>query len=86
MSCIITYSFESQSSQVQLDYFKSHLLAQHSKNEGESATDIEWYSISNITTYKWHILKYTQLVLAYETQKWLQLQTARIHKFCTKFV
>ena len=27
------------------DYFKSHLLAQHSTNEGESATDIEWYSI-----------------------------------------
>ena len=28
-----------------IDYFKSHLLAQHSMNEGESATDIEWYSI-----------------------------------------
>ena len=28
-----------------IDYFKSHLLAQHSRNEGESATDIEWYSI-----------------------------------------
>ena len=28
-----------------IDYFKSHLLAQHSKNEGESATDLEWYSI-----------------------------------------
>ena len=27
-----------------IDYFKSHLLAQHSTNEGESATDIEWYS------------------------------------------
>ena len=28
-----------------IDYFKSHLLAQHSMNEGESATDTEWYSI-----------------------------------------
>ena len=28
-----------------IDYFKSHLLAQHSMNEGESATDLEWYSI-----------------------------------------
>ena len=28
-----------------IDYFKSHLLAQHSTNEGESATDTEWYSI-----------------------------------------
>ena len=28
-----------------IDYFKSHLLAQHSMNEGESATDIEWYLI-----------------------------------------
>ena len=57
-------------------------------NEGESATDLEWYSIWNITTYKWHILKYAQLVLAYETQKWLKLQTARIHKFfyCVRLV
>ena len=35
-----------------IDYFKSHLLAQHSTNEGESATNIEWYPIWNITTYK----------------------------------
>ena len=28
-----------------IDYFKSHLLAQHSMNEGESATNLEWYSI-----------------------------------------
>ena len=35
------YSFENQSCQVQLiTYFKSHLLAQHSMNEGESATDL----------------------------------------------
>ena len=26
-------------------YFKSHLLAKHSMNEGESSTDLEWYSI-----------------------------------------
>ena len=32
--------FENQSSQVQIDYLKSHLLAQHSMNEGESATDL----------------------------------------------
>ena len=29
-------------------------------NEGESATDLEWYSIQNITTHKWYTLKYTQ--------------------------
>ena len=28
-----------------IDYFKSHPLAQHSTNEDESATDLEWYSI-----------------------------------------
>ena len=29
----------------EIDYLKSHLLAQHSMNEGESATDLELYSV-----------------------------------------
>ena len=41
MSCITTYSLKKSIQSSAIDYFKSHLLAQHSTNEGESATDIE---------------------------------------------
>ena len=58
MSCIIIYSFEKSIQSSAIDYFKSHLLAHHSVNEGESAIDLKWYSIQKITTYKWYILKY----------------------------
>ena len=44
MSCISMYSFESQSSPVQLITLKATYLP-NTMNEGESATDIEWYSI-----------------------------------------
>ena len=39
-------------------------------DEGESATDLKWYS----DTHK----KYAQFVLAYENQEWSKLQTTRI--------
>ena len=46
------YSFWKSIQSSAIDYFKSYLLAQHSMNEGESTTDIKWYSIykpKNIT-------------------------------------
>ena len=45
MSCIVTYSSESQSSPVQLITLKATYLPNILLNEGESATDLEWYSI-----------------------------------------
>ena len=56
MSYIIMHFFWKSIQSSAIDYFKSHLLAQHSMNEGESATDIEWYSFQNITIHK----NYTQ--------------------------
>ena len=63
-----------------IDYFKSHLLAQHSMNEGESATNFEWCSNQNTTIHKWYIIHTTFThVLAYKnSKKW---SMARIHKF-----
>ena len=87
MSCISTYSFESQSSPCAIDYFKKPPTC---------PTFYEWgwicYRLRMIFNLKHnhiqttHTIKYTQLVLAYETQKWSKSQTARIHKSCTMFV
>ena len=58
-------------------------------NEGESATDLR--VIFNSKHYNTQMIQ-NQIhitpthVLAYETQKWSKLQTARIHKFCTEFL
>ena len=46
MSCINMYSFWKSIKSSAIDYFKSHLLAHHSMNEGESATDL-WVIIND---------------------------------------
>ena len=53
-----------------IDYFKSHLLAQHSMNEGEIC--YRHRMIFNLKHYHiqiTHTIKYAQFVLAYKTRK-----------------
>ena len=60
-----------------IDYFKSHLLAQHSMNEGESATGLRMiFNSKHYNTQMIHkkICATFTHVLAYKFWKWLNLQ------------
>ena len=59
-------------------------------NEGESATDSEWYSTQNITTHKWYTVKYAQHLHLYpklsKLENGLKYKTTRIHNLWTVII
>ena len=69
-----------------IDYFKSHLLAQHSMNEGESATNLRvTFNLKHYNIQMTHT-KTCPACPSLWNLKWSKLKMARIHKFCTEFV